>query len=67
MHIWHHEKHIRGKAGVNFGVVFSFWDWLFGTAYMPRTGNLAPDEIGYRGMEKVSGSLIKRFFVPFRD
>ena len=67
MHIWHHEKHVRGKAGVNFGVVFSFWDWIFGTAYMPKTGADQPVVIGFQGMHKVSGSLIKRFFVPFLD
>ena len=67
MHIWHHEKKLRGKAGVNFGVVFSFWDWLFGTAYMPKTGALQPESIGYHGMEKTSGSLTRRFFVPFLD
>lgn len=67
MHIWHHEKKYRGKAGVNFGIVFSVWDWLFGTAYMPRTGPEQPEDIGYKGLEKVSHSLVKRFFVPFID
>jgi len=67
MHIWHHEKKFRKSAGVNFGIVLSVWDWLFGTAYMPQTGADQPAEIGYYGQEKVSNSLIKRFFVPFMD
>ena len=66
MHIWHHEKTVRGKAGVNFAVVFSIWDWIFGTAYMPRDTRL-PEALGYAGQEKVSDSLFMRFFLPFMD
>lgn len=63
MHIWHHEKELRGKAGVNFGIVLSVWDWIFQTAYMPS--NRQPDEIGFGGEEKFSESLLWRFFIPF--
>jgi len=66
MHIWHHEKKVRGRAGVNFGVVFSLWDWIFGTAYMPRTES-QPAVIGFMGQERVSKSLFMRFFLPFLD
>lgn len=66
MHIWHHEKELRGKAGVNFAVVFSLWDWLFRTAYMPRRP-LQPAELGYHGQEQTPAGLLPRFFVPFRD
>jgi sterol desaturase/sphingolipid hydroxylase (fatty acid hydroxylase superfamily) len=65
MHIWHHEKFLRGKAGKNFAVVFSFWDWIFGTAYMPL--HKQPEEIGFEGDERFSDSLIDRFFIPFLD
>ena len=65
MLIWHHERKIRGKAGVNFGVVFSLWDWLFGTAYMPV--GIQPDTLGFPGDQRLSGKLVSRFFVPFRD
>jgi sterol desaturase/sphingolipid hydroxylase (fatty acid hydroxylase superfamily) len=66
MHIWHHEKKLRGRAGVNFAVVFSLWDWIFGTAYMPRDA-ARPEELGYTGQEKVSDALMMRFFLPFLD
>ncbi len=66
MHIWHHEKKLRGKAGVNFAVVFSLWDWLFGTAYFPD-GTVQPAELGFAGEAKVSRSLLKRFFLPFMN
>jgi len=32
MHLWHHAA--LGPTR-NFGIIFSAWDWLFGTAYMP--------------------------------
>ncbi|MBN2444221.1 MAG: sterol desaturase family protein [Spirochaetales bacterium] len=66
MHIWHHEKKLRGKAGVNFGVVFSFWDWLFRTAYMPLKQTV-PDELGFSGQENMSNHFLMRFFLPFLD
>lgn len=67
MHIWHHEKDVRGRAGVNFAVVFSFWDWIFGTAYMPKKHPQAPVMIGFHGQERVPQSLAMRFFLPFVD
>lgn len=65
MHIWHHDKKVRGRAGVNFGIAFSVWDWVFGTAYMPNDP-IEPEAIGYHGLDKVSHSLIARFFFPWR-
>jgi 3-mercaptopyruvate sulfurtransferase SseA/sterol desaturase/sphingolipid hydroxylase (fatty acid hydroxylase superfamily) len=35
MHIWHHDAAATGRTTVNFGIIFSAWDWLFGTAKMP--------------------------------
>jgi sterol desaturase/sphingolipid hydroxylase (fatty acid hydroxylase superfamily) len=68
MHLWHHEKKYRGKAGVNFAIVFSAWDWIFGTAYMPAANEpLQPGALGYTGQEKTSRTLLMRFFLPFVD
>lgn len=36
-HRWHHAV-VRGAKPVNFGGVFAFWDYLFGTAYHPVKG-----------------------------
>ena len=66
MHIWHHDKKVRGKAGVNFGIVLSVWDWLFKTAYMPNDLQ-QPKSIGYHGQQNVSNSLFARFFYPWRS
>ena len=65
MHLWHHEAELRGAAGVNFGIVFSLWDWLFRTAYLPREA--LPARIGYSGDERTPRALLWRFFVPFLD
>ncbi len=35
MHRWHHAKEIT-EGGINFGTKFAFWDWIFGTAYLPN-------------------------------
>lgn len=40
MHLWHHD---RDGAPKNFGIIFSAWDWLFGTAHLPAD---APRAIG---------------------
>lgn len=47
MHIWHHNADVFGKATRNFGIIFSTWDWLFGTAYLP---DHAPARLGYDGV-----------------
>ncbi len=43
MHLWHHAA--AGPAR-NFGIIFSAWDWLFGTALLP---DHAPPRLGFDG------------------
>jgi sterol desaturase/sphingolipid hydroxylase (fatty acid hydroxylase superfamily) len=40
MHIWHHAKEIPEghKYGVNYGLTLSLWDYIFGTASVPKSG-----------------------------
>ena len=33
MHRWHHATEV---VDVNFSTKFAFWDWIFGTAYLPN-------------------------------
>lgn len=49
MHIWHHDYDGDGKTTVNFGIIFSAWDWLFGTAKMPGR---PPSKLGFAGVER---------------
>lgn len=36
MHRWHHSRDLPAP-GMNFGTKFGFWDYAFGTAYLPET------------------------------
>ena len=65
MHLWHHEAELRGRAGVNFGVVFSLWDWIFGTAYMPM--ERVPERLGFEDDERLPASFLWRLLLPFLD
>jgi len=62
MHVWHHDVILRGQAGQNFGITLSIWDWLFGTAFMPRHGQ--PERLGFEGLDRFPRSLLGRIFYP---
>jgi len=49
MHIWHHAKDLPVKSGVNFGISLSIWDYLFKTAYIPKSGR--DIELGFEDIE----------------
>jgi sterol desaturase/sphingolipid hydroxylase (fatty acid hydroxylase superfamily) len=55
MHLWHHDQSSEGGAAKNFGILFSLWDHVFGTAYWPRGRN--PERLGYPGMEEMPATL----------
>ncbi|MBX2811968.1 MAG: sterol desaturase family protein [Myxococcales bacterium] len=48
MHLWHHDYEGDDKSTVNFGIIFSLWDWIFGTAKIPTT---PPKRLGFPGVE----------------
>lgn len=51
MHIWHHARHlpVERANGVNFGISLSIWDYIFRTAYIPKSGRDLP--LGFEGIE----------------
>lgn len=61
MHVWHHDHLVRGNHGQNFAIVFSAWDWLFRTAYMPQG---QPAKLGFDGLESFPVSLPGRLLHP---
>ncbi len=67
MHVWHHDILLRGDHGKNFGVVFSIWDWIFGTAYMPMEPDSPknPKELGFDDIEEFPDNLFLRLVYPF--
>lgn len=36
MHRWHHANSDPKAINKNFGTKLAFWDWIFGTAYLPK-------------------------------
>ncbi len=52
MHLWHHVYSIPNgyKYGLNYGISLSLWDYLFGTADIPKDD--AHIRIGFPGVEK---------------
>jgi sterol desaturase/sphingolipid hydroxylase (fatty acid hydroxylase superfamily) len=62
MHAWHHAHPDAGPTNRNFGLMFSLWDWLFGTAYLP---NAAPRRLGFTGIEAYPHSLWRQWLAPW--
>ena len=66
MHIWHHAHDLptdRGY-GVNFGLTLSIWDYLFGTAYIPKDGR--DIKLGFPGMSTFPKGFLKQNTHGFR-
>jgi sterol desaturase/sphingolipid hydroxylase (fatty acid hydroxylase superfamily) len=61
MHVWHHDFIVRGGYGRNFGIVFSVWDWAFGTAEMPEG---QPARLGFDRMEAFPRRVLERLVHP---
>jgi sterol desaturase/sphingolipid hydroxylase (fatty acid hydroxylase superfamily) len=63
LHVWHHDVVQHQKSGQNFGIVFSLWDFLFGTAYLPARGE--PARLGFERMAEFPQGLLQRLIYPF--
>lgn len=58
MHIWHHAHDLpEGRRyGANFGLTLAIWDYIFGTAFVPREGR--DIELGFNGVEDLPAGFI---------
>jgi sterol desaturase/sphingolipid hydroxylase (fatty acid hydroxylase superfamily) len=65
MHIWHHDAQRHGNHGCNFGINLSLWDWLFGTAYLPRD-RVQPAALGFPGIEDFPDNFVTQQTWPHR-
>jgi sterol desaturase/sphingolipid hydroxylase (fatty acid hydroxylase superfamily) len=68
-HLWHHDHQLRKADGVpahgcNFAIVFTCWDWLFGTAHFPGPHN-GPERLGFPNDEHLPKSFVGRLIAPF--
>ncbi len=74
MHLLHHartlpKERLERHGGVNFGLTFSLWDYLFGTAYMPEAsfaGAHRDEKLGFPRVEEVPASFLGQLAYPFR-
>lgn len=64
MHVWHHDLILHGHRGQNFGIIFSIWDWIFGSAHMPATDE-QPDQLGFHDIDQFRRTLLRRLIYPF--
>ena len=66
MHIWHHSKALPEEHphGMNYGLSLSIWDYLFGTAYIPKDGK--DIELGFPGDEDFPEDFKNQLIFPFR-
>jgi len=64
MHIWHHAKELPNKYGVNFGISLSIWDYISGSAYIPRNGR--DIELGFEKDEEYPKNFAFQVIYPFK-
>jgi len=67
MHRWHHSADeglgVENK-GVNFATKIALWDWLFGTAYLPKAKK--PESYGIYGNPVFPKGYFGQVFHAFR-
>jgi sterol desaturase/sphingolipid hydroxylase (fatty acid hydroxylase superfamily) len=66
MHIWHHAEELPEKYrhGMNFGITLSLWDYLFGTASIPKNGRDIP--LGFERVKQFPKGFFGQLLFPFR-
>ena len=66
MHIWHHSKELPDAYpyGMNFGLSLSIWDYIFKTAYIPKSGKSI--ELGFEGDEDFPKNFKDQMTFPFK-
>ena len=60
MHLYHHAYDAPAQ-GQNFGIIFSCWDWIFGTHYLPEE---PCPKIGFPGVEHVPNDFFGQLIWP---
>jgi len=66
MHIWHHSKALPESHpyGMNFGLTLSIWDYLFNTAYVPKSGR--DIELGFENDNNFPRTFLEQMKYPFK-
>ncbi len=66
MHLWHHAYELpKGKRfGINYGISLSAWDYIFGTASIPKDD--AHIKLGYPGDENMPKTFLQQLLYGFK-
>lgn len=66
MHLWHHVYELPEgiKYGLNYGISLSLWDYIFGTASIPKDD--AHIRLGYPGVENMPSGFFAQLVYGFR-
>jgi len=64
-HQIHHSVELRHRDR-NMGTVFAFWDWLFGTLYVPRGRERLTFGVA-QGVPQEHPTLLDAWWVPLRN
>ncbi|MBX2814655.1 MAG: sterol desaturase family protein [Saprospiraceae bacterium] len=66
MHLWHHVHDFPQEHpyGINFGLSLAIWDYLFGTAYVPKEDPSI--KLGFPGVEKFPDSFVNQVTYGFK-
>lgn len=68
MHLWHHDKDGPGSHNRNFAIGLSVWDWIFGTAYLPKKDEpQEPRALGFAGIEEFPQNFAGQQMIPFSN
>lgn len=64
MHIWHHAKELpkNHKYGMNFGISLSIWDYIFRTAYVPKSGR--DIKLGFDNLKQFPKTFFNQIIYP---
>ncbi len=65
MHIWHHAKDMPESHpyGINFGLTLAIWDYIFGTAHVPKSGR--DIELGFSDLEHFPKTFWRQLIFGF--
>lgn len=65
MHLYHHAYALpNGKAGVNYGISLSLWDYIFRTNYIPdQDGEI---RLGFKGDDKFPKDFFRQSLYGFK-
>jgi sterol desaturase/sphingolipid hydroxylase (fatty acid hydroxylase superfamily) len=65
VHLWHHAWDLPDSHpyGINFGITLSLWDYIFGTAVVPKIDGEV--KLGFDNLEKFPKTFLGQLIYGF--